>query len=45
MLAVIVCRIVLHLVGIGKWVMGMQDVDFELIYEHGKGDADLLDFL
>ena len=30
---------------IEKWVMGMQDVDFELIYEPGKDDADPLDFL
>jgi len=30
---------------IEKWVMGMQDVDFELIYEHGKDDVDPLDFL
>ena len=30
---------------IEKWVMGMQDVDFELIYEPGKDDADPLDLL
>ena len=30
---------------IKKWVMGMQDVDFELICEPGKDDADPLDFL
>ena len=30
---------------IEKWVMGMQDVDFELIYEPGKDDADPFDFL
>lgn len=30
---------------IEKWVMGMQDVDFDLIYEPGKDDADPLDFL
>ncbi len=28
-----------------KWVIGMQDVDFALIYEPGKDDADPLDFL
>ena len=30
---------------IEKWVMGIQEVDFELIYEPGKDDADPLDFL
>ena len=30
---------------IEKWVMGMQDVDFELIYQPGKDEADPLDFL
>ncbi|CAC5361328.1 unnamed protein product [Mytilus coruscus] len=30
---------------IEKWVMDMQDVDFELIYEPGKDEADPLDFL
>ena len=30
---------------IEKWVMGMQDVDFEPNYEPGKDDADPLDFL
>ena len=30
---------------IENWVMGMQDVDFELIYEPVKDDADPLDFL
>lgn len=30
---------------IEKWVMGMQDVNFELIYEPGKDEADPLDFL
>ena len=30
---------------IEKWVMGMQDVDFELLYEPGKDEADPLDFL
>ena len=30
---------------IEKWVMGMQDVDFELIYEPGKDEKDPLDFL
>lgn len=30
---------------IEKWVMGMQDVDFELIYQPGKNEADPLDFL
>ena len=30
---------------IEKWVMGMQDVDFELAYQPGKGEADPLDFL
>ncbi|CAB3995435.1 Retrovirus-related Pol poly from transposon 297 [Paramuricea clavata] len=28
-----------------KWVMGMQDVDFELIHQQGKDEADPLDFL
>lgn len=31
--------------GIDKRVMGMQDVDSELIYEPGKDNADPLDFL
>ncbi|XP_038062363.1 uncharacterized protein K02A2.6-like [Patiria miniata] len=30
---------------IEKWVMNMQDVDFELVYEPGKDEADPLDFL
>ena len=30
---------------IEKWVMGMQDVDFELLYEPGKDEAHPLDFL
>ena len=30
---------------IEKWVMRVQDVDFELIYEPGKDEADPLDFL
>ena len=30
---------------IEKWVMDMQDVDYELIYEPGKDEADPLDFL
>ena len=30
---------------IEKWVMEMQDVDYELIYEPGKDEADPLDFL
>lgn len=30
---------------IEKWVMDMQDVDYELQYETGKYEADLLDFL
>ncbi|XP_068689223.1 uncharacterized protein [Montipora foliosa] len=30
---------------IEKWVTGMQDVDFELLYEAGKDEADPLDFL
>ena len=30
---------------IEKWVMDMQDVDFELLYEPGKDAADPLDFL
>ena len=34
----------LHL-RIEKWVMGMQDVDFELTYEPGKDRADPFDFL
>ena len=28
-----------------KWVMDMQDVDFELVYEPGKEDADPMDYL
>ena len=30
---------------IEKWVMDMQDVDFEIVYEPGKDEADPLDFL
>ena len=30
---------------IEKWVMDMQDVDFELLYEPGKDDADPMDYL
>ena len=30
---------------IEKWVMDMQDVDFEIVYEPGKYEADPLDFL
>ena len=30
---------------IKRWVMDMQDVDFELVYEPGKDEQDLLDFL
>lgn len=30
---------------IEKWVMDMQDVEFEIKYEPGKDEADLLDFL
>ena len=30
---------------IEKWVMNMQDVDYELVYEPGKDEADPLDFL
>lgn len=30
---------------IEKWVMNMQDVDYEMIYEPGKDEADPLDFL
>ncbi|XP_041470031.1 uncharacterized protein K02A2.6-like [Lytechinus variegatus] len=30
---------------IEKWVMDMQDVDYELVYEPGKDEADPLDFL
>ena len=30
---------------IEKWVMDMQDVDFELVYEPGKDDADPMDYL
>ena len=30
---------------IEKWIMGMQDVDYELVYEPGKDEADPLDFL
>lgn len=30
---------------IEKWVMDMQDVDFEIFYEPGKDEADPLDFL
>ena len=30
---------------IKKWVMGMQDVDFELVYQPDKDEADPVDFL
>ena len=30
---------------IEKWVMDMQDVDFELVYEPGKDDAYPMDYL
>ena len=30
---------------IERWVMDMQDVDFKLVYEPGKDDADPMDFL
>ena len=30
---------------IEKWVMDMQDVDFELVYEPGKDEADPMDYL
>ena len=30
---------------IERWVMDMQDVDFELVYEPGKDEADPLDYL
>lgn len=30
---------------IEKWVMNMQDIDFEMVYEPGKDEADPLDFL
>ena len=30
---------------IEKWVMKMQDVDYELVYEPGKDEADHLDYL
>ena len=30
---------------IEKWVMDMQDVDYELVYEPGKDEADPLDYL
>ena len=30
---------------IDRWVMDMQVVDFELVYEPGKDEADLLDYL
>ena len=30
---------------IEKWVMEIQDVDYELVYEPGKGEADPLDYL
>ena len=30
---------------IEKWVMYMQDVDFELVYKPGKSDADPMDYL
>ena len=29
---------------IEKWVMDMQDVDFELVYQPGKDDADPMDY-
>ena len=28
-----------------RWIMDMQDVDYELVYEPGKDEADPLDFL
>ena len=30
---------------IEKWVVDMQDVDFELVYEPGKDEADPMDYL
>lgn len=30
---------------IEKWIMSMQDVDFEMKYQPGKDEADPLDFL
>ena len=30
---------------IEKWIMEMQDVDYKLVYEPGKDEADPLDFL
>ena len=30
---------------IEKWIMEMQDVDYELVYEPGKDAADPLDYL
>ena len=30
---------------IEKWIMGMQDVDYKLVYEPRKNEADPLDFL
>ena len=30
---------------IEKWVMDMQDVDFELVYQPGKDDANPMDYL
>ena len=30
---------------IEKWIMEMQDVDYEFVYEPGKDEADPLDFL
>ena len=30
---------------IEKWVMDMQDVDYELVYEPGKNEKDPLDFI
>ena len=30
---------------IERWVMDLQDVDFELVYEPGKDEADPLDYL
>ncbi len=30
---------------IEKWVMEMQDADFEIVYEPGKDEADPLDFM
>ena len=30
---------------IEKWIMEIQDVDYELVYEPGKDEADPLDYL